>query len=121
MRQKDTPDEIATRFIALAEEEGQCKLCGDYKRGNLLVKKMNQLVRSMQNEPETAAAVFQKAFSSTSRHARGLAAVRALRMKLLTDEAVQVLEETSKADDILGFGSEMALKLWRGEIPGEIL
>mgnify|MGYP004706820877 FL=1 len=121
MRQKYTPDIIAAKFIALAEEEGQCKLCGDYKKGNMLVKEINKIVCVMQNEPEIAPAALQKIFESTSRRARGLGAVSALRMNLLTDEAVQILEETSKSDDILGFGSEMALKIWRGEIPGETL
>lgn len=121
MQQKDSPDAIAAKFVTFAEEEGECKLRGDYKRGNLLVKKMNKLVFSIQNEPEVASAVFRKAFSSTSRRARSLGAVSALRMNLLTDKAVQILEETSKAGDILGFGSEMALKIWRGEISGETL
>ena len=121
MQQKDSPDAIAANFVTLAEEEGECKLRGDYKRGNLLVKKINRLVSSIQNEPEMASSVLQKVFSSTSRRARSLGAVSALRMNLLTDKAVQILEEASKANDILGFGSEMALKIWRGEISGETL
>ena len=50
MQQNDSPDAIAAKFVTLAEEEGECKLRGDYKRGNLLVKKINRLVSSIQNE-----------------------------------------------------------------------
>ena len=63
MQQKDSPDAIAAKFVTLAEEEGECKLRGDYKRGNLLVKKINRLVSSIQNEPEMASSVLQKVFS----------------------------------------------------------
>ena len=62
MQQKDSPDAIAAKFVTLAEEEGECKLRGDYKRGNLLVKKINRLVSSIQNEPEMASSVLQRSF-----------------------------------------------------------
>ena len=59
--------------------------------------------------------------AAENRRARSMGAVDVLQNNIaeFEEEAVQILEETSKAKDILGFSSKMALSIWRGEFPGD--
>ena len=118
---KMTPDELAEEFIRLGTEEGITKLNGDYRKGNKLSKQMNNLVDSIKDNSEVFMYVLKRAMESEDRRARSLGAARALQNLVtgLEQEAEQVLEETSKAKDILGFSSKIALSIWRGEMSGD--
>ena len=37
----------------------------------------------------------------------------------MADEAVQVLEKVAKERNMIGFGSKIALSIWRGEMSGD--
>ena len=118
---KMTPDELAEEFIRLGTEEGITKLNGDYRKGNKLSKQMNNLVDSIKDNSEVFMYVLKRAMESEDRRARSLGAARALQNLVtgLEQEAEEVLEETSKDKDILGFSSRMALSIWRGEFSGD--
>lgn len=115
------PRELAFKYIALATAEGTSKLSGDYKKGNMLAKKLYKIFLILQSNPTVATQVLGIVLKSDSLRARSLGAVDALRLNVLVNDAVSVLEEASKSSDIFGFGSEMALKIWRGEVSGRML
>ena len=118
---KMTPDEIADEIISLATEEGKTKLNGDYRRGNRLTKRINKLLDPIKEDPEVFKFVLKRIMKADERRARGMGAALALQNDIeeLVDEAEQILEETSKFRDRLGFSSGMALSIWRGEFPGD--
>ena len=118
---KMTPEGIAEEYIKLATEEGQCKLDGNYRRGNYLTKKIVKLVDSIKENPQLFKSVIKLTMAAENRRARSMGAVDVLQNNIaeFEEEAVQILEETSKAKDILGFSSKMALSIWRGEFPGD--
>ena len=118
---KMSVNEIARQYIDLATLEGETKLNGDYRRGNQLSKKLNRLVKSFENDAEIAQEVISIALKSTSARAQALAGADALRPGVCVEEAETVLTRISKRNDIIGFGSSMTLKIWRGEIPGKTL
>ncbi len=53
--------------------------------------------------------------------ARSMAASDALSLNILIEQVIDVLEDVAKRPDIIGFGAEQSLKIWRGEYPGETL
>ena len=118
---KMTPDEIADEIISLATEEGKTKLNGDYRRGNRLTKRINKLLDPIKEDPEVFKFGLKRIMKADERRARGMGAALALQNDIeeLVDEAEQILEETSKFRDILGFSSGMALSIWRGEMSGD--
>ena len=115
------PSKLISDYIRFATIEGESKLSGDHKTGNAMVKKLNKIVELIKDDTSHTQTVFLAIMQSDSFRARSLAAVDALKLNILIDEAVSVLEESLKRTDILGFGSEMALKLWRGEVSGKTL
>lgn len=112
---------LINEYISLATIEGEAKLNGDYKTGNSMVKKLNRIYEAIKGDMDVAQNVLGSVMKSNSTRARSLSAVDALRLNICVKEAIDVLEDEAKRDDILGFGCEMALKLWRGEIPGKTL
>lgn len=118
---KMTPDELAEEFIRLGTENGITMLNGDYRRGNRIVKQMNKLTDSIKDDSELFKFVLKCAMRSDDRQARGIGAAKVLQNDIeeLIDEAVEVLEKDGETRDILGFGSRMALSIWRGEFPGD--
>ena len=118
---KMTPNELAEEFIKLGTENGITMLNGDYRRGNRIVKQMNKLTDSIKDDSELFKFVLKCAMRSDDRQARGIGAAKALQNDIeeLIDEAVEVLEKDEETRDILGFGSRMALSIWRGEFPGD--
>ena len=114
-------DKLISDYISFATIEGNSKLTGDYKTGNSMAKKLNKIYQLISADVNIATNILGAAMKSESARARSLSAVDALRMNILIKEAVAVLEEESRRDDILGFGSVMALKIWRGEIAGTSL
>lgn len=116
-----TPEELALKYIETATAEGLSKLSGDYNKGNILAKRLHEIFLVLQSDPVIAVRVLDIVLQSNSLRARSLGAVDALRLNILVTEAVSVLEEASESPDIFGLGSKMALKIWRGEVPGRTL
>ena len=88
----------------------------DYKTNNRCVRKKNSLLeKHLNNDIETALAVYGALLKHEHDRVRSVAAVDALRMNILIDESVAVLEEVSKRKGLVGFGAGMALKVYRGE------
>jgi uncharacterized protein YjiS (DUF1127 family) len=98
-------------------------MSGDYRKNNREVKKLNRLTAPLKDDLELARQVYSELFKADCVRSRCHASVECLRIGVLENDAVTILEELSKRDDIgiTRLGSEMALKLWRGEIPGKTL
>jgi hypothetical protein len=95
---------------------------GDYKTNNYTVKKLNKLIETyIKTDLETARRLFLIAMESENSSVRSMAAVDSLRMNINLDKSIIVLEEVSKQKDIIGFGAEMALKIYHGKVPGKTL
>lgn len=114
-------DNLANEYIKFATMEGKSKLSGDYRTGNFASKQLENIINLVREDPVIQCNVIRKILSSESRRAQSLGAVDALRLNIFVEEAIHILEEDSLQHDILGFGSEMALRIWRGEIPGKTL
>jgi len=121
MKPSSDPLILIRSYVDYATIEGESKLNGDYKLGNRMVKKLNKIFNVLQSDDNLAHEVVAGIFASNSTRAKGLAAVDALRLNIYIDEAVDILENIAKQDDIIGFGSQMALRIWRGEFPGKTL
>ena len=82
-----------------------------------MVKKLNKLSKMLENESSLSKEVYKVLISKDTLQqypqAAALAACDCLRHRLYIKEALRVLKTTSKRDNILGFGSEMALKIWK--------
>jgi len=115
------PEKLISDFIKYAEIEGKTKIAGDYKLGNAMAKKINKIFEDLKNDGELAREVIGAILKSDSIRARSLAAVNALRLNIYIEESIEALEDISKDSSIIGFGAEMALKIWRGEFPGKTL
>lgn len=61
-----TPEEFASAFIPLAADEGRCKLEGNWRRNNRLVKKMNHMLLVLENNPALAIPALQAVMASDS-------------------------------------------------------
>jgi len=107
------PQQIIKEYAEYAEIQGQCTLDGDYKQGNKMVKKLNAFFKEFQKDSELAKTVLQELLNSDCFQARSVAATDCLRLNLFQEKALSVLKEASKRKDILGFGPEMALKIWK--------
>jgi hypothetical protein len=112
---------LISKFIEYATIEGETKLTGDYRTGNKMSKRLTKIFELIKDDMDIAQNVLGTVMRSESYRARSLAAVDALRLNILVEEAVALLEEGAKREDILGFGCEMALRIWRGEVPGTTL
>lgn len=114
-------DSLANEYIKFAAMEGESKLSGNYRIGNFASKQLEGIINLAREDPVILCNIIKKILSSESRRAQSLGAVDALRLNIFVEEAIHILEEDSLQHDILGFGSEMALRIWRGEIPGKTL
>jgi len=121
MKSKIDSSILIKKYIEYATIEGETKLNGDYKKGNEMVKKLNKIFKIINENEDLAKEVISAVLYSNSIRAQGLAAVDALRLNIYVNDAINILEKISLREDIWGFGSEMALKIWRGEIPGKSL
>ncbi|NTW27799.1 MAG: hypothetical protein HGA39_00310 [Coriobacteriia bacterium] len=119
----NTPDshDLIKKYVEYATIEGETKLSGDYKKGNRMVVKLNNIFDIIKGDRQLSIYVLSSVMESHSVRARGLAAVDALRLGICIPESVKALEEISLREDIWGFGSKMALRIWRGEFPGKTL
>lgn len=121
INKKNNAEELIERFIEYATIEGETKLSGDFRRGNAMAKKINKICKVLSSDPSLAENVLKSIMESDSFRASTMAAVECLRMNILIDEAVEILEKGSERNDILGGGCYYALKIWRGEVPNTTL
>lgn len=116
-----TPEKAAAKFIAFAEEEGKCKLSGNTARCEQLKRQMDALLLEMREDRLLTVTALKRIMLSSSRRARSLGAIEALRRHVLVDMALHTLEETARANDVLGLASQRALKVWSGELHWQTL
>lgn len=89
---------------------------------NKLFKKRQKLIDSLHNNIEIAKEVYKVLLSSKNELTLVNVSANCLRLGILVDEAVTVLENIdkySKGED--SFNAMMVLKVYRGEYPGEQL
>jgi hypothetical protein len=116
-----TPDILAKEYVEYATIEGETKLSGDYKLGNKMSNKLQKIFLMLRENQQLSEEVIKIIMCSNSARARSMASVDALRLNIFIDDAIKILEKESQRQDILGFSAEMALKIYRGEIPGKTL
>lgn len=118
---KMTPDEIADEFIRLGAENGVTMLDGNYRKGNRIAKQLNKLTDSIMDDPVVFKYVLKRAMESEDGMASSIGAAKVLQNDIedMADEAVQVLEKVAKERNMIGFGSKIALSIWRGEMSGD--
>jgi hypothetical protein len=121
MKKGINTEELISKFIEYGNIEGESKLTGDYRTGNKMSKRLTKIFELIKDDMDIAQNVLGTVMRSDSIGGRSIAAVDALRLNILVEEAVALLAEESKREDILGFGCEMALRIWRGEVPGTTL
>jgi thiamine kinase-like enzyme len=121
MRKQLSPQEIVEQYIEAGKVLTETTLNGDYKRGNKIAKELQKVFEKLGKNEDLAIQVLSQVMSSDIDKARSMAAADALRLNILVEQAIIVLEEVAKRSDIIGFGAETALKIWRGEYPGKTL
>lgn len=108
-----TPQQIIDEYTKYSNTQGQCLLDGNYKINNKMAKKLNVLFKEFQRDPELAKTALKELLVSDCIRTRTNAAADCLRLNIFQDEALRVLRRASKRKDILGFGPEMALEIWK--------
>ena len=123
MKKKLSPQEIINIHIESDKIIESALMRGDFKTNNKEMKKQNKLTELLKSDLELAKFVYGELFKADCERSRCHAAVDCLRLSIHVSEAEKILEELSQRDDIgiTSLGCEMALKLWRGEIPGKTL
>jgi hypothetical protein len=98
-------------------------MTGDHRTNNTEVKKLIRLSAILREDPALAKEVYSQLLRHDCVTTRTNAAAECLRSGIFVQDAVRVLEETAKRDDlgIIGFDATMTLRVWRGEIPGRSL
>jgi len=112
-----TTEQIIKNYADYSMMQGEYMLESDYKQNNKTVKKLNDLYLLLKNDVDLANTVYKELISEATikltPNAAANAACDCLRLNIYIDEALKVLSVMSKRNNILGFGSEMALKTWR--------
>lgn len=99
------------------------KMTSDYRVNNREAKKLYRLFLILKEDLTLAKEVYSQLLWHDCVTTRSIAAAECLRLNIFVQEAVSVLEEISKRDDvgITRFEAETALQIWRGEVPGRSL
>jgi hypothetical protein len=121
MRKPLAPQEIVDQYLETGVVLAETALIGDYKRGNKFAKKNRKVFDALRQDKDLAIQVLQQVMNSDNDKARSIAAADAIRLNIMIEQAVVVLEEVAKRSDIIGFEAKTALKIWRGEFPGKTL
>jgi len=122
MRENTLLQSLIEQYIEAGKIMEEALPNGDYKRNNKEAKKIQKIMNKyLKNNLELAKQVLSEVMKSEFDKARSIAAADALRLNILAEQAVVVLEEVAKRDDIIGFGAETSLRIWRGEFPGKTL
>ena len=111
-----TTEQIIKNYKDYSMLQGEYMVNSDYKQNNKIVKKLNNLYLLFKNDMDLANIVYKELISEDTikfaPNAAANAACDCLRLNIYIDEALKVLSMMSKRNNILGFGSEMALKTW---------
>jgi len=120
---KFTFDEIIQKYLESANIIESVTMTTDYKTNNREVNKLFKLFLLLEQDIDLAKKVYSRILESEIPTAQIIASADCLRLNIYVDEAQKKLEELSKRDDIgiISFNAEMALKIWRGEVPGKKL
>jgi len=121
MKKTLSPQKIIEEYIEAGIVLTETTLDGNYKRGNAVAKRLQKAFILLEQDKELAEQVLMQVMNSKIDKARSMAAADSLRMRILVEYATCVLEEIAMRDDIIGFGSQMTLRIWRGEVPGKTL
>lgn len=121
MKKIVTPQEIIYQYLETGTILAETALIGDHKRGNKIAKENRKVFSILCQNKDLAIQVLMQVMSSDNDKARSIAAADAIRLEIMIEQAVGVLEEVAKRNDIIGFEAKTALKIWRGEFPGKTL
>lgn len=121
MKKDLSPHDLVQQYIETGMVLTETSLNGDYKKGNKIAKENRKVFETLEQNKDLAIQVLMMVMNSDNDKARSIAATDALRLKIMTEQALNVLTEVAKRSDIVGFGAETALKIWRGEFPGKAL
>ena len=122
MKKDMSPKSLIEQYIKAGIIMAEALPNGDFKTNNREAKKLKKIKSDfLEGNLDLAKYVFAEVMKSENDMARSIAATDALRLKILTEQAIDVLEDVAKRSDIIGFGAETSLKIWRGEYPGKTL
>jgi hypothetical protein len=122
MKKNQLPQSLVEQYIEAGTIMAEALPNGDYKTNNREAKKLKKIKNDfLESNLDLAKYVFAEVMKSENDMARSIAAADALRLKILIEQAINVLEDVAKRSDIIGFGAETSLKIWRGEFPGKTL
>ena len=123
MSENLSPQEIISIFIMSHEIMKKAMDEGNYRKNNKEAKKLSKFIAPLKEDLELARYVYGELLKADFVSVRSHAAIECLRMGIHTHESEQILKELSKRNDIgvTRTACEMALRLWRGEIPGKTL
>jgi hypothetical protein len=121
MKKQLTTSEMVEQYIYTGVVQTETLQNGNYKRGNKVAKENNKIFELLKQNSDLAIQVLQQVMDSENDNARSIAAADALRLHILIEKSIAVLEKIADRDDIIGFGADMTLKIWRGEVPGKTL
>jgi hypothetical protein len=108
---KRDKESILREFIECGIVQGDSTLTGDYKTGNKAARKIGKIFELMEQDTELADYLLKALLWHENSNVKCLAASHALKMKMMTSEAIAVLRQVARKDTgIIGFGAEMALK-----------
>ena len=95
----------------------------EYKKNNKLADKSFKLFRILDADLELAKVVYKELLAHDCIITRVNAASKCLSLKIYIEDALRVLTEMASRCDIgiKSFEAELALRVWRGEIPGKTL
>lgn len=115
------PQEIINQYLETGVVLAKTALNGDYKGGNKIAKENRKVFAILGQNKDLAVQVLMQVMNSDNDKARSIAAADALRLNILIEQSIDILEEVAKRSDIIGFEAKTALKIWRGEFPGKTL
>ena len=93
----------------------QATLDGDYKANNREGKRLNEIFKYFENNPEFALDCIKDMMQSKNVVVRSKAAAYCLALNKNVDTAVRVLSEISndEKNGIFGFNAQMTLEVWK--------
>jgi hypothetical protein len=119
MNTKLFPQDVIVEYTKICEQMALTDY-GDKKsvlKHNRLAKKLNKILETFKYDTMLSEKILNEIMLSDVDIVASNAAADALRMNILVDKAISVLEKVSKRNDTLGFSCKMALKIRRGEMP----
>ena len=121
MKKSLSNEQLVEQYLKTGVVLTETSLNGDYKKGNKIAKENRKVFEVLGHDKDLAMQVLIQVMNSDNDKARSIAATDAIRLNIMIEEAVGVLEEVAKHRDIIGFGAETSLKIWKGEFPGKTL